>query len=190
MNSWPSTWIGHVLDAAGIESTGGTRAIMRAWKDSTPLPPYTNNPIGMPAGSSGAPALMNTGYALFATVDLFYSAFATFVKSYQGKVLVKAMTGDNPYPETWRVISTLRWPGSLTETDYPAVLLDMTADSYRESVAASTPGNRKTSGVVGQEPPNKSYVLENARNLAQAGKSINDATELMRHLIRNGRENG
>lgn len=190
MVSWPATWISMTLDASGIPSTADTRAIMKAWKDSTPLPPYTNNPIGMPAGSSGAPQLLTSGYALFGSMDMFYAAFTAFIKSYQGKRLVTAMISSNPYPETWRVISTLKWPGSVTETDYPALLLDMTSDSYRESVSVSQGGSRKTSGVIGQEPPNKSAVIANARNLAQAGQSISDATELMRHLIRNGRENG
>lgn len=186
----PQLWKTLALQAARIEVTGEAVAIMGAWSRSTPVPPYINNPIGMPAGTSGAPALLSTGYGMFATPDAFYTAFAKFMATYQGKSIARAMSSDNPYAETWRLISALGWPASRTETDYPAQLLDMTADSYRASVGASNASARKTSGIVGAPAPNKSAVIENARNLANAAAAVSGATDMVRHLLRNGNGNG
>lgn len=190
MPTLPNTWITQALEAAGINVTTQTIAIMRAWYASTPLPPYVNNPIGMPAGASGSPGFLNTGYAMFATPSAFYAAFATFIRTYQGGILARDMTADNPYPAAWRAIASLNWPGSTTETDYPAALLDLTSASYRESVAASAPSARRTSGVIGQAAPNKSAVIENARNLANAASAVSGASNMVRYLLQNGGSNG
>ena len=186
----PQLWKSLALEAAGIQVTQAALTVMGAWSTSTPVPTYVNNPIGMPQGSSGAPGLLNTGYAMFATPGDFYAAFAKFAASSHGKALVKALGDDNPYAAAWRVISALKWPGSRTETDYPAVLLDMTADSYRASVGASDASARKTSGVVGAPAPNKSAVIENARQLANAGNAVIGATDMVRYLLQNGQANG
>lgn len=184
---WPSNWITSVLEAAGVPVTQSTMTIMRAWYASTPTPLYTNNPIGVPAGTLGASELLNTGYALFATIGVFYRAFAAFSETYQGQRLIADMQSENPYPATWRAIHSLNWPASRTETDYPAALLDLTEASYRESVGASDATQRKTSGMVGAAAPNKNLVIEGARNLATAGQAITGATELVQHLLKNGR---
>lgn len=190
MSSWPSNWINWSLTFAGIEVNAQTITIMKAWRDSTPLPPYTNNPIGMPAGSSGAPALLNTKYGLFANINLFYDAFRTFMATYQGKQLAAAMISDNPYPATWRAISSLNWPGSETETDYPAVILDKTTEAYQASVNASAADSRKTSGQVAPRTEAASVVLANARSLAEASQVIADGSKLTTYLLRRHAQDG
>jgi hypothetical protein len=190
MTSWPGTWRQQALTAAGVPVTGSTLVIMKAWKDSTPLQPYTNNPIGMPAGSSGAPALLNTKYALFPTMQQFYSAFGTFMSTYQGRQIALDMTSDTPYPKTWRGISSLNWPASSTETDYPSALLDMTSEEYRKSVNATVTDSRKTSGEIAPRTESAALVIDNARSLAQAGQAIADVGKLTNHLLRKHGGNG
>lgn len=190
MPTLPNTWITQTLEHAGVPVTVETTAIMRAWYASTPLPPYANNPVGMPAGSMGSPMFLNTGYGMFPTMNAFYAAFKTFALTYSGSEVVREMTADNPYPGAWRAIHNLNWPGTLTETDYPAALLDLTSASYRESVGASDAAARKTSGIVGAPAPNKSSVIENARNLANAASAISSASALVRNLLQNGKYNG
>jgi hypothetical protein len=190
MPSWPSTWVTQALTAAGIPVTVGTHNVMRAWKRSTPLQPYTNNPIGMPAGSSGAPALLRTGYALFPSMSAFYAAFATFMKTYQGHLLAADMIGEAPYPESWRDIAALNWPGSVTETDYPSALLDLTTEAYRLSVKATPASDRKTSGQVQPRTEAASVVLANARSVANAVGAISDATTRNSYLLRKHAGNG
>lgn len=148
MNVWPVNWQVRTLTAASIADTDDTFAILSAWQKSTPLPPYSNNPLGMPAGSSGSKPYLNTPYAIFPSFGLFTKAFAAFIATYQGGQLARVMQSDGPYPATWRAVHALGWPGSSTESDYPATLLDLTSLSYRQSVNAATAESRKTSGLV------------------------------------------
>lgn len=187
---WPDRWMNTSLERAGIPVTTETLTIMRAWKTSTPLPPYTNNPIGFPAGTLGAKSLLTTRYALFLTMDTFYAALAALVRQHPGRMLVQAMTSDNPYPATWRVIHGFKWPGSDTETDYPSALLDLTTQAYRDSVGASSAGARRTSGVIGASTPITSPVIDQARSLADVASTVNGATEQVRELLRRHGTNG
>lgn len=168
MTSWPSRWRTLLLDAAGIPITEETMAILKAWNQSTPLPPYTHNPLGMPKGLHGASGYLNTGYGMFPTMKMHTAAFVAFTKTYPGQVLIRAMTGDKPHPVTWRVISNLGWPASKTETDYPAKLLDLTEQSYREYVKATPPAQRKTSGTVGVNAGTKDEVMAHHRAMVNA----------------------
>lgn len=190
MASWPSNWINQALTAAGIPVTGDTIQIMLSWKDSTPLPPWTNNPIGMPVHSSGAQSYMKTRYAMFPAMSAFYAAFAAFAASDAGRKLATAMTADSPYPGTWRAISALKWPGSDTETDYPSAVLDLTDQSYRDSVGAASPGARRTSGQVGGTSPAKADVIANAKVAAAAVTAISNAGAAMRYALQRSRNNG
>lgn len=187
MTSWPSTWIVQALEAANVPVGRNTIAIMKAWKDSTPLPVWTNNPVGMPVHSSGAPAYMSTKYAMFTTMGKFYTAFGAFMASDAGKRLAHEMTADTPFPGTWRAISSLRWPGSETETDYPSALLDLTSEAYRESVGASSPGARRSSGLVGVISPAKADVIANARVAANAVTAISNAGAATRYALMRSR---
>lgn len=190
MVAWPPTWRTRALESAGIPVTTGTLAVIKAWKDSTPLSPVSNNPIGMPAGTLGAPRYLNTRYAIFPSISAFYQAFTSFARSSDGKRIVAAMLSENPYPETWRLISSLKWPGSLTETDYPAKLLDLTEQSYRDSVSATPPAGRKTSGQIGNNPQMHAAMVEQARSVAHAAQAFNDSTKAVQYLIRRHARNG
>lgn len=190
MPSWPSVWRVRALESAGIPANKDTLAIIKAWHDSTPLPVLTNNPIGMPAGSSGAPKYLHTKYAIFPSMSYFYAAFATFIASSDGRAVAQAMTSKQAYSATWRKISDLHWPGSITETDYPAALLDLTTASYRDSVKASDPSERKTSGQVGKDPISRNAIIAQARSTAQASRTFADSTKAVRHLIRKHGSNG
>lgn len=190
MASWPSTWRNLALQAASIPVNSDTLAILKAWKDSTPLQPYSNNPLGMPAGTSGAPKYLNTRYALFPSMATFYRVFAAWVNSHDGKNLVHAMTSETPYPATWRVISALKWPGSDTETDYPSALLDLTEQSYRDSVNAADATQRKTSGIVGKPSELAQGMVAQARSLHQAAQTFSDATKATQYLLRRHATNG
>ena len=173
MNTWPYDWISKTLQAAGVPDTVEASRIMLAWRKSTPLPPLSNNPVGMPVNSSGAPSYMGTRYAIFPSMDAFYAAFGTFARSSAGQVLVRAMTSDPPYGRSWRAISSLSWPGSDTETDYPAILLDLTSAAYRRSVEAASADQRKTSGMVG-------IAHRGAASTVSQGAAVNTAVARIR----------
>lgn len=190
MTSWPSNWITTALSVAGVESTTATRAIMRAWNQSTPTLPQVNNPVGIPASLASAPSVPGTGYAMFTSMTGFYQAFARFMASQPGRSLKMAMTADSPYPGAWRVIDGLKWPGSLTETDYPSALLDLTSESYRASVNASAPRERKTSGTHKAPESVKATIMAHNKSAANAVATMADAKIAVRQLIRRHASNG
>ena len=146
--SLPSNWTDLALSALATPADDTTRAIMRAWRKSTPLPEFVLNPIGMPAGSRGAAAYLGTGYAIFPSMTAFLVALAAFADTYQGQRLSAAISGESPYPGAWRAINALGWPGGITETDYPSAVLDLAETAYRESVGATPSDERKTSGMA------------------------------------------
>ena len=190
MPSWPSDWITATHTAVSMEPSSESINIIRAWRRSTPLPPLSNNPLGMPAHSSGAPSYLGTKYAIFPSIGAFYDAIAAFAKTSPGKRLIGEITGSGGYPAAWRAISSLNWPGSLTETDYPAEVLDLCAESYRDSVAASVARNRKTSGMVGADPGTKATVIVQAASVHEALSRSRNAAEATRMIIRRAQGNG
>jgi hypothetical protein len=141
-------WQVNALAALQTPGNDATYAIMSAWQRSTPLPPYSYNPLGTPAGMAGSKAYLTTRYSGYGSIGMFYAALSKFAATESGKRLARSMTADDPYPATWQVIASLKWPASATETDYPAVLLDMTSAEFRQSVNATARPFRKTSGLV------------------------------------------
>lgn len=190
MIMWPSLWQVQALAALGVPDNEVTYGIMTAWQKSTPLPPYSYNPLGMPAGSGGAKAYLATPYAQFGSIGLFYKALAAFSATYTGGQLAAAMRSDSPYPATWRAVSALGWPASQTETDYPSALLDLTSQSYRQSVNASPRPMRKTSGMLTSPHAHTTTAVAQARSVNQATQAFTDARSQVSFLLRRHASNG
>lgn len=184
MTSWPTTWRSRTLEAAGIRVTPHALEVLKAWQQSTPLPPFTNNPLGMPSTSRGALEYMRTGYAMFVTPEKFYAAFAAFAATSAGKSLAHAIADEGNYASVWRVISSLGWPAVRTETDWPSALLDLTEASYRESVATADPSARKTSGTVGAPAHVKATAISHASSVAAAIRTMTDAQSATQQMLR------
>lgn len=190
MTSWPSDWIGRALAAADVEPTGYAISVMRAWKNSVPLPPLSNNPLGFPAGTAGAPAYLSTRYAIFPSMREFYRAFAALAASAPGHAIKAALGQDGGYGAAWRAISALPWPARDTETDWPAAVLDLSAESYRQSVGATAPAERKTSGIVGIPSTDAASVLDLMRQVHSTLANAKDAAEATRIMIMKGSRYG
>lgn len=191
MASYPSNWISMALGALQAPVTGDTIAVMRAWSKSTPLASSANNPLGMPAGSSGAPKFLNTGYAIFPSMSSFYVALHAFARTAKGMNLTNALSQDVSAPPVWRVVSGMDWPGSATEDDYPYAVLELTSAAYRESVGTSSATPRKTSGVVGARPETTTTILNQARSLHSTTQTIADASARSMELLRrHGKDGG
>lgn len=184
MLSLPVDWIARALSALAVPEDTATQAIMRAWRQSTPLPEYVFNPIGMPAGSRGAPAYLTTQYAVFPGFTAFLIALASFADTYTGQSLSREMTGDPPYASAWRAIHALNWPGNRTETDYPAVLLDLTTQAYRDSVSAASPADRKTAGMIMPRNAVSIPSSESSGAIAPMGRSVAGAIKFTQPKMR------
>src|SRR5260221_5952483 len=175
MAAWRALWQVGALEVLGAPDNQETFNIITAWQKSTPLPPYSHNPLGMPAGSSGAKPFLGTPYAEFGSMAMFYDALKTFAATYTGKSLADAMRSDDSYPATWHAVSMLRWPGTQTETDYPAALLDLTSQSFRQSVGATPRPMRKTSGMIAARDSGITTGITKVRSVNQATQSFADA---------------
>jgi hypothetical protein len=191
MTSWPDNWKNRVLDTVGIPVTPTAMKILTAWRKSTPLDPWTNNPLGMPASAGRTGIVPNTRYAAFASIGEFYAALGLALRSSQGQEVVAALAGADGYGPAWRAVAALGWPAGLTETDYPAAVLDLAEQAYRESVQTTDPSARKTSGRPRAPAGVQAAMIEQARSVNQAASSISDAGKAVRYLIgrhaRNGR---
>ena len=174
---WPDGWILATLEEANLPISDFTKRVMASWQASTPMLPYTNNPIGMPAVSGRTMELMRTGYAMFATMPLFRAEFAIFVNSDAGHNLHSALALQEKYAPAWRAIHSLGWPASKTESDWPIQLMALMTESTRKRLAASggeTPPT--TSGTYGSQTALGDMTGHNARHTAQTAASIQQAT--------------
>jgi len=182
-SEWPDGWITATLKEADLPVTDFTRKVMQTWQQSTPMLPYTNNPIGMPAVKGQTGELMRTGYAMFATMPMFREAFARFVMSSAGRALRDAMGLSEKYPAAWRAIHVLPWPANKTETDWPSALLDLTSESYRNKAqTASDTADRKTSGAIGNQTGFGTLTGSSGRAAATAVTAIQQATDAVRNM--------
>lgn len=179
-SNWPDGWIPATLKNADLPVTDFTRRALSAWNMSTPTLPYTNNPLGMPNVPGKTSQLLRTGYAMFVTMPAFRQAFAEYLASSSGQAIYDALALDEKYSQVWRAVHSLQWPANTTETDWPSAVLDLTSESYRDSVASVTsPADRKTSGAYGTQNGFGDVSGAVARNAAsttarlqQAGKAI------------------
>lgn len=167
---WPDNWRRKALESAQLPVTSVALEVLSAWRKSTPLQPWTNNPIGMPARENGAMRAAGTDYASFRTFQTFYKAFERFMKSATGqKLAAEIANGGNP-AEAWRIINSLNWPGNKTESEYPSALLDLVQAKYTDKMPTVARTTSKTSGNVGA-----SASVHDAIKAQQA--AIHDATK-------------
>lgn len=184
MTSWPSNWKSQALDALGIPASPKALSVMTAWAKSTPLQPWTNNPLGMPGRVKRDTLVPGTVYAWYPSITEFYAALLAFGRTPSGQVVAREIMSDDGYGPTWRAIAGLEWPGSKTETDYPSAVLDLAEQSYRDSVTTTSPGDRKTSGLPKGPPDTHTPMVQQARSIVEAANAFNNAHDAVRFLIR------
>lgn len=169
------SWIDSVIACLGVDDTPLTRSIIRAWRESVPLPPEANNPLGMPASSPGASRWAKTAYAGFPHMGDFYAALTHLALSYGGSGIQRALTGDVRPGQAWHAIRNLAWPAIVTETDWPAAVLDITGDGFQEAYKTCEPEDRKTSGIVGgnrHSSPSASAVTASTMSGLQSAATV------------------
>ena len=182
-SNWPDGWISATLKDAGLPITDFTRKVMQAWQQSTPILPYTNNPLGMPTVKGQTGELMRTGYAMFATMPIFRAAFSVFLTSNAGQACRDALALGEKYSDAWKAIHGLPWPANTTETDWPSAVLDLTSESYRSQVQSTDdPKNRTTSGVIGTQTAFGNMAGASARGSATVSTAIQQATRAVQNI--------
>lgn len=183
MASWPSNWKAQALANAGIPASPSALKVMTAWQQSTPLDPWTNNPIGIPSVIGKTQSVPGTRYAMFKTINDFYTAFAAFAKTAHGRSVASEIIGNHGYGPVWRAIAALGWPASATETDWPSKVLDLAGEAYAASVSAAPADARRTAGKPKAPATVHEAMRHQAESITKAAASFNDAHAAVRSLI-------
>lgn len=184
-SEWPDGWITATLKDAGLPVSDFTKRALTAWQKSTPMLPYTNNPLGFAAVKGVTLELMRTGYAMYPTMGDFRKAFTKLISSQTGQQLHQALALDEKYSQVWRAISALSLPAAQTETDYPSAVLDLTSESYRQQASSvSDPSERTTSGTLGTQTAFGAGTGYSSRRAASVASAISDATKAFQQNMR------
>lgn len=190
-NHWPMRWAQDTLKAAGITETHFALEAMSAWRKSTPLEAWTNNPIGMPARGNNVPTVHGTLYAQFPSFGDFRRAFQAFTKTRQGAQIAHTLDMGESWSDLWREIHALKWPADTTETDYPSVILDRMEADYRNKLQTRQKADRKTSGTVVTAPPDVHAAMRNqALVMSRAAEHFGYGAKAIEHVIRSLNDHG
>jgi hypothetical protein len=182
VSDWSDGWREATLNAADIEVTQFALDVLNYWQQATPTTPWTNNPLGMPSAGYGAPKALNTAYAAFPTMDAFRKAFSVAVHAGTGKPLLSALATQDKLTVAWRAIHGLKWPANLTETDYPATILDAVTDGSTPPVKTSKPSDRKTVGLAPKQTDVHAAIKAQGAALYHAANNISNATDAIRYI--------
>lgn len=179
MTSWPDGWQPEALRVAEIPATDFALQVLNLWQQATPTDRWTNNPLGMPAVGYASQQAFSTGYAAFPSMTAFYAAFKTAVHAKSGKPLFTALAAQDKLTAAWRAIHALGWPANLTETDYPATILDAVTDGSTAAMEASQPSARKSVGTASQRSDVHGAIQTTGRNLEQSAVNISGASRAL-----------
>lgn len=184
MADWPSGWREATLRAADIPVTQFALDMMSAWQRSTPLQPWTDNPLGFPAGFRSAPSVYNTKYALFPSMQAFRVAFVDLMSRPQGRPVRDALSTQDKPSVIWRAVRALGWPANDTETDYPSAILDQITIASDVPASAVDPSERKSVGLIGDPDSTNDAILHAMRTMTGIAQSGTGVHEAIRSLVR------
>jgi hypothetical protein len=184
MNGWPTRWRQQILEDLGIPVSQHALDVLKAWKDSTPLQPYSNNPLGLDARKANLPSIANTNYAQFRSMSHFRSELVKLGNTTPGRKVKAALTEGATFSEAWHAIRSLNTPGKHTETDYPHHVLALSSKAYEENSPQPSDGKRKTTGVVGANPAPHVGARMQAQALHHAAHNFTDHTKAIEYIIK------
>lgn len=188
MTNWPDGWREALLGSAGIEVTQFALDVLNYWQAATPTDKWTNNPLGMPSAGYDAPKAFNSPYAAFPTPEAFRRAFGRALLTTDGKNLRHALAAQDKLTVAWRAIHNLDWPASMTETDYPATILDAVTDGSTAKLKVSAKKDRRTVGTTDTSTDVHGMIHRQGQALHHAVNNITGATDAIKYIV--GRMNG
>lgn len=190
MTIWPDGWREALLAYADIPAEQFALDVLNYWAQATPVQRFTNNPLGMPAKGYGAPKAFNTPYAAFPTPDAMRKAFNLALNTTAGKAVYHALATQDKLSVAWRAIHALNWPANLTETDYPATILDAITDGSTAKLKVSKPADRKSVGSPTAQTDVHKMIQAQGQALHHAVSNISGATAGMDYVMKRMRNHG
>jgi hypothetical protein len=173
-NQWVSTWKKSALQAAGLEPTPFALKALSLWSKSTPMEPWTKNPIGIPAKGYYKRIVPGTPYALFLTYSDFSKAFTTALDSESGGYIKLLLNDGKSIAKLWRAIHELNWPGATTENDYPREIHYWIGDDLREKMNIPPATPHRSSGTTTPAHITHQQVLATQRAMITAHQTKQD----------------
>lgn len=190
IGQWPSAWREVTLRNLGLNISPRALTALSAWQLSTPVQPWTNNPLGMPAFGNGAPRALNTAYASFPTMDAFYKALVIALSHREGIAVKEHLANADDYGALWRSINALKWPANDTETDHPSRMLDLLELGYRESLQSVPPNKRRTAGIAQPKYSPGTVLHAAASELRQVTAAMEAQKKTTKRVYKRGKQNG
>lgn len=184
VNGWPTRWRQQVLEALEIPVSQHGLNVLKAWKDSTPLEPYSNNPLGLDAKRANLPKVGGTNYAQFRSLSHFRSEIVRLGNTVAGHKVKAALTEGATYSEAWHAIRALNTPGKHSEDDYPTHVLALASKAYEEGAPKRKTGRRKTTGVVNKPPTPHEGARMQAQALHHAAQHFQDHTKAINYIVK------
>lgn len=190
MSTWPDAWRETTLEQAGIPVTQFALDMLNLWQKSTPTDRWTNNPLGIPSHGFDVPKAFNTPYGAFPTMPGFRKAFARAVHMGSGKPLFTALSAQDKPSAVWRAIHALNWPGNLTETDYPAKILDMVDTGQAATLTKTAAADRKSVGTTDAQTDVHAMIRAQGQALHHAVNNIGNAADAIGYVLKRMAGNG
>lgn len=182
ISSWATTWARKTLQEIGLEPTTYAIKALRLWQKSTPLQPWTYNPLGIPKKGYAPKAVPGTQYALFHSYSEFNSALGKALGTErQGRISLLLKAADNT-TALWREINALPWPAAQSESDWPVLLHGMARQELQALGLDLPVSPQRTTGTTGIMTGNNHHVLQAQRAMvtaAQTKMQLADAIRLI-----------
>lgn len=181
---WPTRWRQDLLRDLNIPESPFALDVLSAWRQSTPLEPWTNNPLGLDAKNSARPSLYTTAYAVFPAMSDFRSEMLRLSSTTSGKRVCTLLEHGDRFSEIWHAIRNMNTPGKATESDYPHKVLDLAAKAYEKNMPPRSKGKRKTTGVVSPRQAPHHVMSEQARALHHAAHNMDNVADGIAYIIK------
>lgn len=181
---WPSTWRKSVLLTLEIEPTAFAHKALALWQKSTPLEPWTRNPLGVPAVGSPRRTVTGTKYAIFPSYAEFNRALATALGGDGGMAVKAYLSDDGSISKLWRAIADLKWPASETESDYPAEIQNWMGETVSYRAGTGDKRGKRSSGTTGGLSSSEQRVMQAHRAMVTATQAKLDLASAINFIVR------
>ena len=183
MTDWPSTWRKSALAALEIEPSPFANKALALWQKSTPMEPWTRNPLGVPAIGGNRRIVPGTKYAIYGSYSDFSHSLAMSLGG-EGGMAVKAYLSDGGnIPKLWRAIAALKWPASETESDYPSEIQHWMSEPVRYRAGTGDNRGKKSSGVPGSLSPSDRQVIDAHNAMVTATQAKLGLAEAIKFIV-------
>jgi hypothetical protein len=184
VSEWPDTWPQKALAAAKIEATPYAVKALRLWHKSTPIDPWSLNPLGIPARGYSRRPVPHTDYAMFLTYAAFSKAFAKAMDQERNGYIKVLLSSGESTAKLWREIHALTWPAAKTENDFPRDIHVLIGDELIEGYKIPQKTPHRTTGTTDKSRLNNAQVMRAHRAMVTATQAKLDLKQAITFITK------